>query len=221
MRRRRRRTRPRRPTKPADIHVIAIADLDVISEQFFELRRRRVENLEFDNVTFVLNCVDVLAGDDAFVNLRKRRLRHRTLDAAGGADEAVHRATPGRDRRPPRRPPRSSSTSAQKRLDQQVEAVRARTDVDERTKEIMLANLQEVANRRLDVEKANIEDQKQKKIQESKADMEQQVRQIQNRVRSLAIAIPPLPALALGLFVFGARLRRENQGANPNRIARK
>ena len=85
----------------------------------------------------------------------------------------------------------------------------------------MLANLQEVANRRLDVEKANIEDQKQKKVQESKADMEQQVRQIQNRIRTLAIAIPPLPALVLGLFVFGARLRRENQGANPNRIARR
>ena len=99
--------------------------------------------------------------------------------------------------------------------------LRARTDVDERTKEIMLANLQEVANRRLDVEKANIDDQKQQKIQESKADMEQQVRRIQNRIRSLAIAIPPLPALALGLFVFGARLRRENQGANPNRIVHK
>ena len=30
-----------------------------------------------------------------------------------------------------------------------------------------------------------------------------------------------VPALVLGLFVFGARLRRENQGANPNRIALK
>ena len=83
----------------------------------------------------------------------------------------------------------------------------------------MLANLQEVANRRLDVEKANIEDQKRKKIQESKADMEQQIRRIQNRVRALAIALPPLPPLVLGLFVFGVRLRRENQGANPNRLA--
>ena len=65
--------------KPAEINVIAIADLDVISEQFFMLRRQRAENLELDNVTFVLNCVDVLAGDDAFVALRKRRPLHRTL----------------------------------------------------------------------------------------------------------------------------------------------
>ena len=52
----------------------------MISEEFFELRRQKVENLELDNVTFVLNCVDVLAGDDAFVALRKRRLVHRTLE---------------------------------------------------------------------------------------------------------------------------------------------
>ena len=50
--------------KPATIKVIAIADLDMICEQFFELRRQKIENLDFDNVTFVLNCVDVLAGDD-------------------------------------------------------------------------------------------------------------------------------------------------------------
>ncbi len=66
--------------KPATIKVIAIADLDLISEQFFELRRRKVENLDFDNVTFVLNCVDVLAGDESFVALRKKRPVHRTLE---------------------------------------------------------------------------------------------------------------------------------------------
>ncbi len=206
--------------KASDIHVIAIADLDVISEQFFELRRRRVENLEFDNVTFVLNCVDVLAGDDAFVNLRKRRLRHRTLERL---ERQTKQFTEQRqaESKSAEDAAKEQLGSAQKRLDQQVEAVRARTDVDERTKEIMLANLQEVANRRLDVEKAQIDDQKLQKIQESKAAMEREVRRIQNEIRTLAIAIPPLPALALGLFVFGARLRRENQGANPNRIAQK
>jgi len=206
--------------KAADIHVIAIADLDVISEQFFELRRRRVENLEFDNVTFVLNSVDVLAGDDAFVNLRKRRIRHRTLSLLEAQTKQFTEQRQA-ETKAAEDAAKEQLEDAQKRLDQQVGAVRARTDVDEQAKEIMLANLQEVANRRLAVEKANIDDQKQKKDQESKADMERRIRRIQNRVRSLAIAIPPLPALALGLFVFGARVRRENQGANPNRIAHK
>src|SRR5262249_7680438 len=64
---------------PAKLNVIAIADLDLIGEQFFELRRNKFQNLEFDNIPFVLNCVDVLAGDESFVGLRKKRSRHRTL----------------------------------------------------------------------------------------------------------------------------------------------
>ena len=80
-----RRTRPRKndakaAAAPAKINVIAIADLDMIGEQFFELRRRKVEDLEFDNVPFVLNCVDVLAGDESFVGLRRKRPIHRRLD---------------------------------------------------------------------------------------------------------------------------------------------
>ena len=68
-------------TPAAKINVIAIADLDFMGEQFFELRRRKIEDLEFDNVLFVLNCVDVLAGDESFVRLRRKRPVHRRLDA--------------------------------------------------------------------------------------------------------------------------------------------
>ena len=205
------------PRQPA-VHAIAIADLDLISEQFFELRRRRIENLELDNVTFVLNCVDVLAGDESFVALRKRRLQHRTLERLEEKSRAFIEQRQA-ETKAAEDAAKDQLALAQKRLDKEVEAVRARKDVDERTKEIMLLNLQEVANRRLDVEKANIEDQKRKKIQESKGDMEQKVREIQNENRALAILLPPLPSLVLGLIVWGVRLRRENQGASPSRLA--
>ena len=33
---------------------------------------------DFDNVTFVLNALDELAGDDRFIPIRSRRPRHRT-----------------------------------------------------------------------------------------------------------------------------------------------
>ena len=202
---------------PSKIHAIAIADLDLISEEFFELRRQKVENLELDNVTFVLNCVDVLAGDESFVDLRKRRLRHRTLDRLESESKQFIEQYQ-KETKQAEDEARDQLGLAQKGLDKEVAAVRARKDLDDRTKEIMLANLEEVANRRLDVQKANIEDKKRRTVMESKGESESNIRKIRNRVRWYA-ALEPMPAVALGLFVFFLRARRENTGANPNRLA--
>ena len=203
---------------PAKINVIAIADLDFISENFFDLRRRKIENLDFDNVSFVLNCVDVLAGDESYVSLRKKRPKHRTLlqleAQAKIFTEELQEQT------------KSAENAAKDKLDQaqqafskEVDQVRSRTDLDDRTKESMLENLQSVAQRRLDVQKQIIEDEKLNKIRESKGDSERKIRKIQNNVRYAAAMIPPLPPMILGLLVWIARLRRENLGANPKRLA--
>lgn len=203
--------------KKPEINVIAIADLDMISEQFFDLRRRKIENLELDNVTFVLNCIDVLAGDESFIPLRKHRLRHRTLErlealAKNFIEDRQAKTKEAEDAA------EVQLKVEQKNLDKQVEAIRARKDLDEREKDNMLMTIQEVANRRLKVKEASIKDQERKKIQESNGDTEQKIRGIQNFVRAEAVLFPPVPPLILGLVVLFVRWNRENQGANPNRI---
>lgn len=209
---------PKKDEKPAEIHVIAIADLDIISEQFFELRRRKIENLDFDNVTFVLNCVDVLAGDESFITLRKKRPTHRTLTAIEAQTKSFLEELQ-RQTKLAEDAAKEKLDSAQKAFDKQVDQVRERTDLDERTKEIMLLNLQDVAQRRLDVEKQKIEDEKLNQIREGKAESELKTRAIENQVRYLAAALPPLPPLMLAIVVFAIRVSRENLGANPKRLA--
>jgi ABC-2 type transport system permease protein len=209
---------PPKEQKPATIKVIAIADMDLIGEQFFELRRQKIANLDFDNVTFILNCVDGLVGDDSFVELRKKRLKHRTLERIEQetrkfVDEFQKQTTVAEEAA------KAKLDDAQKRFDKQVAEVKARPDLEEREKEIMLTNLQSIAQRRLEVEKANVEDERLEKVREAKAESERKSRAIENQVRFMAAALPPLPPLILGLIVFGIRLGRENRGAVPSRLA--
>jgi ABC-2 type transport system permease protein len=200
------------------INVIAIADIDFIGEQFFGMRRQKIEGLEFDNVSFVLNCVDVLAGDESFVGLRKKRAAHRRLEVLEAQSKTFNDQLQEETRKAENEASEELG-AAQRAFDKEVDQVRNRTDWDERTKEIQLSNLQQVAQRRLDVKKQNVEDRKLNKIRESKTESEQKRRGIENWVRIGAAAIPPLPPLILGIVVWFSRLLRENVGANPKRLA--
>jgi ABC-2 type transport system permease protein len=202
----------------ANLNVIAIADLDFIGEQFFQIRAAKAEGLDFDNIPFVLNCVDVLAGDESFVSLRNKRAKHHTLKTLEAQTNKFYEALEN-ETRVAEDQARKELDDAQRAFDKQVEVVQNNPDLDERAKETQLANLQSVAQRRLDVKKAMIEDQKQARIRDSRARLEQSTREIQNTVRFEAAALPPLPPLILGLAVWFVRRTRENLGANPKRLA--
>ncbi len=188
-----------------------------MGEQFFELRRRKIEDLEFDNVLFVLNCVDVLAGDESFVRLRRKRPVHRRLDALEARAKEFDKVLADKTKQAEQMATEQLE-AAQQAFTKQVDAVQAHTEWDERTKEIQLANIQRVAQRRLDVAKQGIEDKKLNEIREAKTDSEQRIRAIRNWVRAAAAIVPPLPPLFLGLFVWFWRRTRENLGASPKRL---
>jgi ABC-2 type transport system permease protein len=96
--------------------------------------------------------------------------------------------------------------------------VRSRADLDEQTKQIMISNLESVENRRLTVARANIEDEKQRQIEDSRAEMESSIRGIQNTIKLLAVALPPVPAFVLFVLVSVRRLRRERIGVPSDRL---
>jgi ABC-2 type transport system permease protein len=199
------------------VNALVIADVDMMGEQFFQLRREGAENLQFDNVTFLLNAVDELAGDGSFIALRKRRPRHRTLEAVE-ARTKVYEEQRLKESQEAARTAEQRLNEAQARLDRAVEQLRSRTDLDEQTKRIMIANQQKAENRRLAVARTNIEDEKQRQIEQSRADMESSIRTIQNTIKLLAVALPPIPAFLLFVFVSVRRLRREKTGVVADRL---
>jgi len=202
------------------LNAIVIADADLMSEQFFELRRHGVENLNFDNVTFLLNCVDRLAGDPSFIALRKRRPKQRTLEAVE-ARTRTYEAQRLHESEQAEALADQRLKEAQARLDRAVAEVERRGDLDEQTKEVMIANLKSAENRRLEVARTNIDDEKQRQIEDSRAEMENSIRGIQNTIKLMAVALPPIPAFLVFLIVSVRRLRRERIGVPVDRLVAK
>lgn len=200
------------------VRAIVVADVDLMGEQFFELRRRGLEQLQFDNVTFLLNAVDDLAGDPAFIALRKRRPRHRTLEAVE-ARTRTYEAQRLRETQAAEEIAEQRLREAQARLDRAVREIEQRTDLDEQTRRIMIANVQSVENRRLQVARANIEEEKQRQIENSRAEMENAIRRIQNTIKLLAVVLPPVPAFLLFVLISVRKLRRERLGIPTDRLA--
>ena len=70
-------------SKQKSINVIYVADIDLMHYVFLRLRARPDEDTEinwrFENVTFLLNLVDVLASDERYIEIRKRKPRYSTL----------------------------------------------------------------------------------------------------------------------------------------------
>lgn len=200
------------------VDVIAVADLDLISDLFFNLRESGSEDFEFDNVTFILNCVDELAGDPSFVELRKKRRHQRTLTELEAEDRVYEKARLDEERKAEDEAERELA-AARDAMQQKIRQIESQDELDERTKQIMLANQREIEERKLTVAEANIQDAKRRKIEESLAEKERKLRQIRRKVRLNVVALVPLPVLALGVLVFLVRSGRENRGANPNRLA--
>ena len=197
---------------PASVNVIVVADLDFISEQFFSIRAVAPANLNFDNVTFFLNAMDILLGDESFIDLRSRRARHRTLERVEAQTRTfIEQRT--REEQQAEEDADLALEDAQDRLDARIQEVQDRDDIDAQAKEIMARNLQEVERRRLEVLEANIEAQKEATIQASRENMEAQIQRIQSTIRTFAVVLPPIPVFVLGVWIFARRQKREREGA--------
>ena len=194
------------------LNLVVVADIDFISEQFFQIREVAPANLNFDNVTFFLNAMDSLLEDDSFIGLRSRRARHRTLERVEAQTaEFVEQRT--LEEQQAEDDAEQALMDAQERLNERVAEVQTRTDIDAQAKQIMARNLEEVENRRLAVLSANIETEKDTTIRASLERMETQTRRIQNNIKTFAILLPPVPVFALGVWTFVRRQRREREGA--------
>ncbi len=207
-------------SKEKKINVIFVADADMISNELFSIRERQAFGLKIDNVTFLLNCVDQLAGDDSYIALRKRREKHRTLTLVE-RETSVFVKERNEERDKATKDADAKLEEARDRLKAEREKIEQDKSLDSRTKTIMLRMAEENENRRLEVDEAKIEREKQQQIEKIKAKTERQIREIEDRIRWFAIIVPPFPAILLGICFLFFRVINENQNISPDRRLKK
>jgi ABC-2 type transport system permease protein len=214
-----------------------VSDIDLMMPAFLRIRARPGEDEEiswqFENVNFLLNIVDVLSGDDDYIGIRKRKPKHSTLRIVDvGAQEA--RQTEFRER-----------ITYQEGFDKEIKAItdenekeiaKFQKDLEEfqtkqretgqagirfsdlQSRAQKLAEVQERLKRRLDVKREQLQRQRDEKIEEIRRQVDLEIVGIKNRYKFLAVALPPIPPLLVGLIVFVRRRLREREGVAKSRM---
>ncbi len=173
-------------------------------------------NLDFDNVTFVLNAVDVLAGDKTYLELRKRRPELRTLTGvekltAKFVEERMKKTKEADDEAKQR------LQKAQHEFDDKRKAIESDPKLSPPEKEELIRRLKDGEERRLDVQKNDIDRKKQAEIDEVKNETERHIRDTEHSVWRKAVFVPAIPAIVLGIAVLFMRWLREQRYIVPER----
>ena len=202
------------------VSAVFIADLDVISDEFFFVRDTEWNALELDNIAFVLNAVDVLAGDPKNVELRKRRGQHRTLTRVEAVQASVNADEIAKIREL-KEGIEGFRTDKQKEFDDRIKAINEDSSLSEIEKEVKVETIRQQMQRQLDLSVEDYKREVEEDIAEVRDNADMGRLAIQRRFQWGTVLGMPLPALILGLMVFGIRLKEENQGAVPDRMVKK
>lgn len=200
----------------SDINAIYVADLDFISNQIFTIAQNEMHGLRLDNVKFILNCVDVLAGDSSYVALRNRRPKHRILSGVQEQIDEFRSQARGK-REESEKEAEEAKERIQDELNKEVEAIESDASLSglEATQAKLIA-LQK-KQREMDVQNAQIDQKKDRELEQLEAVEKRQVKQLEDEIRFWAVIFPPLPSILLGIFVLTTRLSAERQTIEESR----
>jgi ABC-2 type transport system permease protein len=211
------------------IRAVVVADIDLLDGRIFGLRNRpdEVFGLDFDNVTFALNVLDTLAGDDRFLDIRKRKPKHRTLERI---EDTVAEAREQADAERQKfiaefdAAEREANASMQKEVgefEKKIAELESAGDADPQAAMQavqQLASRQRLAQRRLDTKIEQLKRKRDAEVETVERQLGAKVRQEQDRQKWLAVLLPPIPPLVVAFFVYFRRRAMEREGVSKARL---
>ena len=170
-----------------------------------------------------------LAGDDRFIEIRKRQSRHSTLktielytkQARMEADETLTEFD---------KEFKQSEEDAKEQMQQSIEELQAEVDRIQKSEDgkldrkaleqarMRLALKQLVEERRRDTRIEELRRDRDRKLKEINRNLELETFKVQNEFKAWAVLLPPIPPLIVGLAVFVYRRLREREGVAKERL---
>ncbi|MHB0956553.1 MAG: Gldg family protein [Pirellulaceae bacterium] len=223
------------PSTTGKIKVVYVSDIDLMIPAFLRIRARPDEQedirWEFENVTFLLNAIDVLASDTDYVPIRKRKPRYTTLkvvesrveeardreferrlDFQAKYDKAVQEAEAENERA------LESFRSLVTDLEKQKSEGKEINQAELREKVQRLEEQQRVLERRLGIKKQRFERERERDIQRIQRDVDLEIQRMQFFYKFWAVALPWIPPFLVGVVVFVRRRLREREGIEKSRL---
>jgi ABC-2 type transport system permease protein len=212
----------KKPVKEVTINAIVVSDIDMLTQDFFRIREQGNTpevgiNFNFDNVTFVLNVLDDLAGDQRFIDIRKRRPVHHTLARIEErTKEAKQKATAEREQFT--KDFEVEEQKQQQAMEEKIAELKQRKDMDPQQMIIEVAMMQQDLNRQREAKLGQLRQEKERKINEIETELAIKVRQVQDWYKMWAVLLPPIPPFLIGIMVYFHRRRQEREGVSRARL---
>jgi len=202
------------------VNVIFVADTDIISDDLFRIQESQLYGLKIDNVTFVLNAVDSLAGNSDYLALRKRRPKLRTLEAIE-AQKDIFKQNLNTQIQDAEKEAKERLEKAQQQMNETVAKIEKDESIDPRTKQQLIRLARQDAQNVLDEETKDIERDKTRQIDLMRDEANRQIASREAAAFWLGLLLPPLPAILLMGIVLSVRLMNETTGVSPDRLVKR
>ena len=214
--------------------VVYVTDIDCMSRTFVDIRNRppMLEdiNFQFQNITFVLNAIDVLAGELRYPEVRRHIPTYSTLKLVESKaddfrkEEAIKRTEFSSEFNKTIADVEEENARSERELKDKIEKLQGEGAVDPQKMEELRRMLQGAdikkvqLAKKFQVEKERLQRERDKGIREARRQADDSIGKIQNYYKLLAVFVPPIPPLLVGIMVFVSRRLREREGISKNRL---
>ncbi|MFN7731844.1 MAG: Gldg family protein [Pirellula sp.] len=216
------------------LKVVYCSDIDCMSDVFVNIRKNPSQlddvKFQFQNITFVLNVVDVLVGETKYPSIRRHVPTYSTLKLVEAqADEARREEAQERSLAVEKYNEKLSeaedaSSKAERQYKEAVDKLQAQGVNDaskqqellQRTVEFQMKQAQ--LAKKLELEREKLKRERDRNVRDARRKADEAIDDIQNRYKWLAVFIPPIPPLLVGIVVLVSRRLREREGISKNRL---